>query len=191
MTELTHYLEIKAIPQAELTQTMVINHLMQSLHGILPAYNGKMAIGFPAYGQLNTLGGIIRLFGSQADITKLHNQLLPDSQFTDYALITTVTAVPETITGYIRFSRVRAKGKSALKRAKKRLKAQGIWTEDILQRMITKWGAEKLKQPHIHLTSKSTKQAFILWIKRQTFDNPIQGDFNAYGLSQQATIPNF
>lgn len=191
MTELTHYLEIKAIPQTELTQTMVINHLMQSLHGILPAYNGKIAIGFPAYGQLNTLGGIIRLFGSQADITQLHKQLLQSNQFTDYSLITTVTNVPQLITSYTRFSRVHTKGMSALRRAEKRLKAQGIWTQDILQRMITKWGAEKLKLPHIHLTSKSTNQAFILWIKKQTLNNPVKGDFNAYGLSQQATIPNF
>lgn len=45
---LSHYIELKAIPQAELTQAEVLSHLMQHIHRLLPAYAGRIGIAFPA-----------------------------------------------------------------------------------------------------------------------------------------------
>lgn len=191
MTILTHYLELKAIPQIEMPQPTVINHLMQLLHNLLPAYNGKIGLSFPAYGQLNTLGGIIRLLGSEMNINKIHTQITQSHHFVDYTLITPIQQIPQDIKSYVRFKRIRKKGKSDLRRAEKRLKLQEKWTISIGQAMIEKWGGELLTLPHIHLISGSTKQSFTLWIKQQRFNNPIEGLFNAYGLSQNATVPFF
>ena len=43
----THYLELRAIPQADLIQSQVLSHLMQTLHQYLPAYAGRIGVAFP------------------------------------------------------------------------------------------------------------------------------------------------
>ena len=63
----THYIEIKAIPQVDMLQTEVISFCLQKLHQILPHFEGRIGLAFPAYGKDKTLGGIIRLFGSEND----------------------------------------------------------------------------------------------------------------------------
>jgi CRISPR-associated endonuclease Csy4 len=191
MSSLTHYLDLKAIPQTEMTQTMVINHLMQSLHGVLPAFGGKLGVGFPAYGQQNTLGGIIRIFGNASDISKVRQTIQSSPSFRDYAFMTEIQTVPERVNGYICYSRVRQKGQSALRRAEKRLSAQGKWNESACQNMINKWGSVHLTLPHICLTSKSNGQSFMLWIKRRRVSQFVEGGFNSYGLSCGGVVPSF
>ena len=44
----THYLELRAIPQADITQSQVLSHLMQTLHQCLPAYAGRIGAAFAA-----------------------------------------------------------------------------------------------------------------------------------------------
>ena len=68
----SHYADLKAIPQAEMLQSQVVAHIVQALHGLLPRFSGRIGIGFPAYGQNRTLGGIVRLFGSETDLDDLH-----------------------------------------------------------------------------------------------------------------------
>ena len=82
----SHYADLKAIPQAEMLQSQVVAHIVQTLHGLLPRFGGRIGIGFPAYGQNHTLGGIVRLFGSETDLDDLHC-LLQNTGLSDYALI--------------------------------------------------------------------------------------------------------
>ena len=63
----THYIEIRAIPQVDMLQTEVISFCLQKLHQILPHFEGRIGLAFPAYGNDKTLGGIIRIFGSEND----------------------------------------------------------------------------------------------------------------------------
>ena len=84
----THYLELRAIPQADLIQSQVLSHLMQTLHQYLPAYAGRIGVAFPGYGQARTLGGIIRLIGNEADCQALHQQLHASGNINDYAYST-------------------------------------------------------------------------------------------------------
>ena len=184
----THYLELRAIPQADITQSQVLSHLMQTLHQCLPAYAGRIGAAFPGYGQARTLGGIIRLIGNQADCQHLHQQL-QQLGINDYALLYPVADIPQGIQQHVRYSRIHHKGESALRRAEKRLTAQGKWQPEIAQRMQDKWQAPKL--PHLKLRSASTRQTFTLWIKQQNYTHPQTGLFSAYGLSQEATVPQF
>lgn len=184
----THYLELRAIPQADITQSQVLSHLMQTLHQCLPAYAGRIGAAFPGYGQARTLGGIIRLIGNQADCQNLYQQL-QQLGINDYALLYPVTAIPQGIHQHVRYSRIHHKGDSALRRAERRLTTQGKWQPEIAQRMQDKWQTPKL--PHVHMNSSSTQQQFILWIKQHTHTHARDGLFSAYGLSQQATVPQF
>lgn len=186
----THYLELRAIPQAELTQSQVLSHLMQALHQYLPAYAGRIGAAFPGYGQARTLGGIIRLIGNEADCQALHRQLDASGNISDYALLYAVAAVPGGIQSHVRYSRSHHKGRSALRRAEQRLIAQGKWQAEIADKMREKWQTPP-KLPHLQLRSASTKQTFTLWVKQQSHTHPQTGLFGTYGLSQHATVPQF
>ncbi|MBP6346628.1 MAG: type I-F CRISPR-associated endoribonuclease Cas6/Csy4 [Neisseriaceae bacterium] len=191
MSTLTHYFELKAIPQAELTQSMVISHLMQLLHHHLPAFDGTIGLGFPAYGQHGTLGGIIRVHGPQTQIGQLAQALQQQSDCVDYALLSQPEAIPLNVTEHHCFQRVHSKGHSDFKRSQKRLMAQGKWSEEVAKNMAEKFSRTP-NLPHAHLSSKSTGQAnFMLYVKRVKLTQSGDGAFNAYGLSPQASVPAF
>ena len=98
--------------------------------------------------------------------------------------------IPEKVRSYRVYQRVQSKGQSALRRAEKRLKAQGKWSEDVRQNMLQKQATQRV-YPHAHLKSSSTKQQFILAIKSVYKAKSVEGSFSAYGLSQTATVPHF
>lgn len=188
---LTHYFELRAIPQIEITEVDVMNQLMQSLHQVLVNHQGNIAVSFPCYNLHRTLGGIIRLFGTETDLHKLLIDLKQQSSVTDYALALSITPIPTNVKGYLRLIRVNPKGQSALKRAKKRLTAQGKWSNEVANKMIDKWGSVNLQYPHLHFSSKSTNQQFIMWLKQEKSAESVSGTFNSYGLSKTATVPEF
>ncbi|OOF69517.1 type I-F CRISPR-associated endoribonuclease Cas6/Csy4 [Rodentibacter caecimuris] len=183
----THYIELKAIPQANMSQADVISFCLQKLHQILPHFEGRIGLAFPAYGIDKTLGGIIRLFGSEKDCCSIHFQL---HTLKDYALIENVETIPEKIRNYRIYQRIQLKGQSALRRAQKRLTEQGKWNEEVLQNMLKKQSEQRL-YPHVKLKSSSTKQSFILAIKSIYKTKSEPGSFSSYGLSQTATVPHF
>lgn len=187
MTVQTHYIEIKAIPQVDMLQTEVISFCLQKLHQILPHFEGRIGLAFPAYGNDKTLGGIIRLFGAENDCGFIHFKL---QSLRDYALISEVMPIPEKVKSYRVYQRVQPKGQSAIRRAQKRLTAQGKWNEEVLQNMLQKQATQRI-YPHVHLKSSSTKQQFILAIKSVRQTKAVEGVFSAYGLSQTATVPHF
>ena len=183
----THYIEIKAIPQVDMLQTEVISFCLQKLHQILPYFEGRIGLAFPAYGNDKTLGGIIRLFGSENDCDSVYIKL---QELRDYALLSEVMPIPEKVRSYRIYQRVQMKGQSAIRRAEKRLTAQGKWSEEVRQNMLQKQSIQRI-YPHAHLKSSSTKQQFILAIKSVYKAKSVEGSFSAYGLSQAATVPHF
>lgn len=190
----THYFELRAIPQLELSEVQVMNQFMQSLHKILIYHDGAIGISFPRYTnkQTKTLGGIIRFFGEKEQLDLLRADLENDLVISDYGIIFDIKLIPEKVQGYACLSRVRQKGKSDLRRSEKRLMKQGKWNQKVKENMIEKWGNTHLNYPHCHLNSTSTKQSFILWIKREEkHQNDQDGKFNSYGLSNKRTIPIF
>lgn len=188
-----HYLDLTAIPQAEMTQSTTLSHILQRLHHYLPAYEGRVGISYPAYGQNGTLGGILRLIANEEDLKRLRFDL-EDDQLTQYALMSNIEHIPENkIYAHVRFLRYQQKGSSDLTRAAKRLRAQGKSEADIAERLANK--AAKIRPhrlPHLHLKSASSRQKFILNIKRESCKESQEGKYNAYGLSLgNATVPLF
>ena len=183
----THYIEIKAIPQVDMLQTEVISFCLQKLHQILPHFEGRIGLAFPAYGNDKTLGGIIRLFGSENDCDSVY---IKSQELRDYVLLSEVMPIPEKVRSYRIYQRVQMKGQSAIRRAEKRLTAQGKWSEEVRQNMLQKQSIQRI-YPHAHLKSSSTKQQFILAIKSVYKAKSVEGSFSAYGLSQKATVPHF
>jgi CRISPR-associated endonuclease Csy4 len=193
---LTHYFELRAIPQLELSEVEVMNQLMQSLHHCLAKLQGQIGICFPRYSkQRHTLGGIIRLFGTEQQLNALKQALNQQYTVKDYTVMLDIQTIPHIkdnkANRNLLVSRVRTKGMSALRRSEKRLTAQGIWNDDVRQNMIKKWGEAWLDYPHCHLKSASNGQHFILWVNQRSVARQQAGNFNSYGMSQTATVPDF
>lgn len=187
MTKLTHYIELRAIPQAEIPHHQVMAYAMQYLHRIFPQYQGDIGIAFPQYDEKRGLGHIIRLF-SQSSILELVEMQL--NEIGQYFLMMPITPTPEK-TQAVCYQRIQHKSASALRRAECRLKQQGKWNETIMQIMQMKQQQQK-RYPHVFLKSYTTQQdKFILEIKQLICKQHQFGKFNSYGLSSTATIPHF
>ena len=185
------YFDMKALPNPEIIQSAVLAHLMQQLHKLLPVFDGRIGLAFPAYGQQRTLGGIIRVLGESKDVEKLYDQLQCMADVSDYALLTSVEPTPMNITQYARYTRAHAKGNSRLQRLKRRHQAAGTWTDELAAAIASKY-SQPLHLPHVSLNSVSSGQVFILFVRRNVVQEQGKGAFNAYGLSLgDATVPVF
>lgn len=185
------YFEISAIPDPELLQTAVVAQLMQELHRLLPAYDGRVGVSFPGYGQSRTLGGIIRVHGTTHDLDRLNFDVRNDPGIRSYGLISEVSSVPNSVKGYARFQRLHSKGGSHLRRLQQRHRSRGTWTKELEESISQKYAAP-VSCPHVALKSASTGQSrFLLFIEKSCSENSADGEFNAYGLSKTATVPLF
>ncbi|UVW34102.1 type I-F CRISPR-associated endoribonuclease Cas6/Csy4 [SAR92 clade bacterium H455] len=186
------YFEIKAIPDPELLQTAVIAQLMQHLHGLLPAYQGRVGLAFPGYGQARSLGGILRLHGTADDLQRLHDEVGDLPIFSSYSLVTPLLAAPKSLVGHAAFQRLHVKGKSHYRRQLKRHKANGTWSEELEQAIAANY-RKTVSCPYVSLKSYSTGQpVFSLFVERKLKLEMQSGDFNGYGLSKDgATVPLF
>ncbi|MDO5357338.1 MAG: type I-F CRISPR-associated endoribonuclease Cas6/Csy4 [Conchiformibius sp.] len=185
---LSHYFELKAIPQADMLQNEVTAHLWYQLHCRLPAYGGRIGLAFPAYGIHRGLGGIIRLFGSQDDLHSLHTGL---NGLQDYALISPIQTVPAT-NRHLICQRIRPAGNSSFTRARKRWQAQNLPESEIIRR-LQDWAAQirPCTLPYAVLPSSSTGQRMNIFVRQTETDTAYQGNFNHYGLSSRSTVPHF
>lgn len=188
---LTHYFELRLIPQPEIAEIVVRNQVMQQLHRLLVELNQQVALSFPCYHAqgFKTLGNIFRLMGSEAATRELR-QMIELSEIANYAVITAVINIPA-VNHYLQVSRVHYKGLSALRRAKKRLTEQQKWDEQVESAMTHKWLKQPLAYPYFQLQSQSTGQMFNLVVRQKPVSQSCDGEFNAYGLSQTATVPDF
>ena len=190
MSQLTHYIELKAIPQIEIPHSAIMAIALQNLHRILPLAEGQIGLGFPQYHREQGLGHLIRLFGTEENLKSLQPKLFGLDELSNYFLIEPMTEVPKT-TKPVRYQRVQHKGASAIRRSEKRLKERGLWSEEIAQRMAVQQQQIK-RYPHVFLRSYTTGQKkFLLEIQQVVCNQHQAGEFNGYGLSKTATVPHF
>lgn len=188
---ITHYFDLKAIPQEDMTEDLIISELMEHLHLLLVSTDlkGQIGIGFPNYNLNKRLGGIIRIFSSEAILVDFEKAVKTDSMIRDYSIITDCKRVPEKIDKHAIFSRLRSRNisKSQVKRYQKRHpdKWTKEYSEAILENRELLFGF-----PHFKMNSGSNKQHFTIWVKRQERSETI-GEFGSYGLSNTATVPIF
>lgn len=195
---ITHYFDLKAIPQEDMIQSTVVAYIMQVLHRYLPHYNNvgnePIALAFPAYGQNRTLGGIVRLFGSEVNLLKIRDEL---TDLSGYALLTDCKKVPSDIKGYVSFFRVHQKGNSHISSLRERAKQRNKpWSKEHEQAVIEKYRNQK-HLPYVVLKSASTNQKrMILSIDREPANSLVTAPLSGYGLNAKsqevkASIPVF
>lgn len=188
---ITHYFDLKAIPQEDMTEDLIISELMERLHLLLVSTDlkGQIGIGFPNYNLNKRLGGIIRVFSSEVILADFEKAVRADLTIRDYAIVTDCKRVPEQVDKHVVFTRLRSGhlSKSQIRRYQKRHPDQ--WTNDVAEMALN--NRERLFGiPHFKMNSGSNKQHFTIWVKRQERPETI-GVFGSYGLSNNATVPIF
>lgn len=190
MTALTHYIDLVALNNPELSPPEMVSHLMQQVHYALPVYEGQVAVDFPQYGQQGTLGNIIRLLGSEEHMAHLWTVLTQNIQVLSYARICITKPVPA-YQSWFRLTRQNLKSPAHIQRLKRRHQERGTWTPELEAAIIQKYANPKVR-PHVRLKSSTQGGNFVLAVKRARVDVPHMGTFSSYGLSLgDAVVPGF
>lgn len=203
-----HYVDIRVQPDAEFAPAMLMAALFTKLHKALAAGAHQdigvsfpqMEVGDAAPAPTPTrasrigahpryvLGQVLRLHGARM---ALHKLLTTDwlTGMRDHVACGAVLAVPTDARHRV-VSRVQAK--SSPERLRRRQMRRHGLTADQAQERIPDSAAEMLNLPFLTLRSQSTGQTFRLFIRLGPEQaTAVPGEFGAYGLSPQTTVPWF
>lgn len=184
---MNHYLNITLHPDAEMPATVLMNAICAKLHkALFDSRSTSIGISFPKYDV--TLGNVLRIYGSEADLQKLHSANWLGGM-NGYCKFSEVTAVPANAK-----HRTVSRKQSTMSQSKlKRLLKRGTITDDKVKDYKAKMFAEKgLDKPWLDFVSGSNGQRHRRYIELgELQDQPITGEFDQFGLSKTATVPWF
>jgi CRISPR-associated endonuclease Csy4 len=199
-----HYVDIRLQPDAEFAPAMLMAALFTKLHKALAAGTHQdigvsfpqMEVGDAAPARASrigahpryALGQVLRLHGSSL---ALHKLLTTDwlTGMRDHVACGVVLAVPTDARHRV-VSRVQAKS-SPERLRRRQMRRHGLTAEQAQER-IPDNAAEMLNLPFLTLRSQSTGQTFRLFIRLGAEQaTAVPGEFGAYGLSPQTTVPWF
>lgn len=185
-----HYVDIEVRPDPEFPAHQLMSALYAKLHRALVAQKSMgMGVSFPGVdAQAPHLGTRLRLHASLAALSAL---LQSDwlAGMRDHVALTP----PEPLPPAVQHRAVRrVQVKSSPERLRRRLMRRHSLDEQQARQRIPDESARLAHMPFVQLRSTSTGQSFRLFIDHGPVQpGAVPGDFNAYGLSQGATIPWF
>lgn len=185
-----HYVDIEVRPDPEFPAHQLMSALYAKLHRALVAQKSMgMGVSFPGVdAQAPHLGTRLRLHASLAALSAL---LQSDwlAGMRDHVALTP----PEPLPPAVQHRAVRrVQVKSSPERLRRRLMRRHSLDEQQARQRIPDESARLAHMPFVQLRSTSTGQSFRLFIDHGPVQpGAVSGDFNAYGLSQGATIPWF
>lgn len=182
-----HYIDIKLLPDAELSETFLMNKVYAKLHKALDDLTSdSIGVSFPKYNVV--LGSVIRVHGTKENLEQL-NGLNWLARLADYCDSSPVKLVPENIEGYRNVSRVQTNmSPSKLRRLLKRNTIRPNEIEQYEEKMLSKG----LKNPYVELDSSSNGNKYRRYFQFGALgDTNVAGVFDQFGLSKTATIPWF
>lgn len=184
---MTHYIEIKLLPDQEFSPGLLMNALFAKFHrALVEIGHGQVGVSFPQAHK--ALGDTIRLHGG-LDVLQRLMETGWLKGLSDYASATAITAVPDNCR-YRVVKRVQAK--SSVERMYRRSVKKGWLSPEEAEEKMNTAKEQQLKLPYIQLKSGSSGQAFRLFIQQgKLLDSSVEGKFSAYALSDMATIPWF
>jgi len=187
-----HYVEIDVRPDPEFPAHQLMSALYAKLHRALVAQGSdRIGVSFPGM-RTDTphlgLGTHLRLHGGEVALSSL---LATDwlTGMRDHVTPAQVAPVPPGAQ-YRAVQRVQTA--SNPERLRRRLMRRHDLDAEAARTRIPDSVACYTDLPYLQLRSTSTGQAFRLFIRHGPLQaDPVSGCFNAYGLSQGATIPWF
>ncbi|MFZ2989299.1 type I-F CRISPR-associated endoribonuclease Cas6/Csy4 [Ideonella sp.] len=185
-----HYLDIRLLTDPELAPHQLMSHLFSRVHQRMARGQfTQVAVSFPGYALTPaTLGKTLRLIGPADALTAfMANDWL--AALRDHVSLTDLQPVPADAKPY-RLRRVQAKS-SPERLRRRQMRRHGLSAEAARAR-IPDQCAERLSLPFVTVPSSSTGQQFHLFLQwTPSTEGEQPGHFNAYGLSSQATTPQF
>lgn len=185
-----YYVNIEVRPDPEFPASQLMSALYAKLHRAL-VVQGSNRIGVSLPGVMEDaphLGTRLRLHGEQTALLAL---LASDwlTGMRDHVALTQPAQVPDSAQHRV-VRRVQVK--SSPERLRRRLMRRHDLNEQEALQRIPDEGARKTRLPFVPLRSASTGQPFMLFISHgPLLASAVPGTFNAYGLSQGATVPWF
>jgi CRISPR-associated endonuclease Csy4 len=185
-----HYVDIDVRPDPEFPAYQLMSALYAKLHRALVARQGAgIGVSFPGFDPQGThLGTRLRLHGSLAALAELLEGDWLTGMRDHVALAPPRPVPPDARHRFVK----RVQVKSSPERLRRRLMRRSSLDEREARERIPDELVQLTRLPFVQLRSTSTGQSFRLFIEH----GPMQpgaaaGGFNAYGLSQGATIPWF
>lgn len=189
-----YYQEATILPSQEVSAAFIWTKAHRQLHIGLVAMkdeNGNVPIGvsFPEY-QLSPcgLGCKLRVFAEEESALAALGLEKLLARLRDYVHVTGIRPVPARPKGYTVYRRVHA-AKSVAQKARRYAKRHGISYEEA-ETLFTQERPEG-KLPYLQLDSLTNKNRFSLFIAKEEREQAVKGKFNVYGLSAEATVPEF
>lgn len=187
---MTHYIDIKMVPPAEVSVPVVLNKVFSRFHKALVQEEGlELAISFPAEKKQkgSPLGDILRIHGSEKEL-KFFMETNWLGGMKDYVKFGMVKSVPSNAE-HVVVRRVQVKSNAERVR-RRQIKRHGL-TEEEAREKISDSLEKRIKEPYINVKSTSTGNSFRLFIRQEKVSEPRLGGFNKYGLSKGGTVPFF
>ena len=187
---MSHYIELEVLPDPEFTPPVLMSALFSKLHRQLAHEQWTdVGVSFPGYSTApRSLGSVLRLHSTPQRLETLMatDWLRGVSEHTATSDINPVPADAE--------HRVfkRRQFKTNVERLRRRrMKRHGETYEQAADAIPSKV-EQTPSLPFLVLRSQSTRQRFHCFIEQSAPQTePVPGTFNAYGLSDHATVPCF
>jgi len=152
--------------------------------------NAPVAVSFPQYSEeLNHLGCKLRLFAEDKQTLESFNAGKWLNRLTDYVHVKQIQQVSDNVTEFTCFKRQQVKSSNE-RLARRKAKREGIHYELALEQ-LKGFEEKKVQTPYINIKSQSSGKLFRLFIEKCSAEKAQEGQFNSYGLSNQATVPWF
>lgn len=185
-----HYVDIHLRPDPEFASNHLMAALFSKLHRWLTQTQSKaLAVSFPGYQEKPAgLGRTLRIIGPERDLARLMelDWLLG---MRDHVDLQAPSPVPSSAN---QRTLRRVQAKSSPERLRRRQMRRHNLTPEEAQERVPDRCAAPLSLPFLNLTSASTGQRFKLFLRLgPPCEAALAGDFNAYGLSNTASIPWF
>ena len=189
----THYIDITLLPDPEFSHTHLLSALMAKLHrALVQRGRGDAGVSFPQHVgaplSRRTLGAVLRLHGQPEALQELMTQDWLRGM-RDHVRIGELATVPDGVQHRIVQRRQFHTNAERLRRRRMRRKGE---TAQQAAAAIPDSVEQRPDLPFVHMRSESTGQSFYLFIEHgPLLGAALQGDFNSYGLSRNASVPWF
>ena len=184
---MNHYIDIKLLPDAELSETFLMNKVYAKLHKALDDLaSDSIGVSFPQYSVL--LGGVIRVHGNKESLEQL-TALKWLARLADYCDSSPIRHVPDDIDGYRNVSRAQTNMSPSKLR---RLLDRKTISPDEVKQYEEKMFRQGLKDPYVELDSSSNGNKYRRYFQfGKLSEEDVVGVFDNFGLSKTATVPWF
>ncbi len=197
-----YYLDITLLPDTEIALGFIWFKVYQQVHIALAENKNddnqsNIALSFPQYYEKNKifpLGNKLRLLSPTAELLEKLSITTWLKRFVDHTHITSIKAVPESVTQHACFSRKQFTTNLS-RLARRRAKRHEETFEQALQHYAS-FKDKETKLPYINVKSLTKDEQFKLFIDCELSKEAKGCDFTCYGLSarekeNQATVPWF